>query len=356
MKKLNIYIGKTVFASIALVLLILVGLFTFFSFVDEIDDIGKQDYGVWLAIQYVLLEVPRHVYDLFPTAALLGSLLGLGVLANNSELTVMRAAGISMLKIATSALRVGLILTVIVMFIGEYVATQSEQYAKNLRSLAQTGGNYISFNQDYGFWARDGHNFINIKAILPTNGFGEINLYQFDAQFRLHTHLYAKEAYYENEEWLLKDVQKDYITDKKITRELLPEQVWNASLNPELIKIVVLKPNKLSSIELYKYVRYLEDNGQRTIDYELAFWNRLTYPLICIAMIFLAMPVVFGSLRTVPIGQRILIGAFIGIVFYMVNQIMLRVGLVYEISPIFVVLVPPLLFLTIAIILMQRKV
>ena len=356
MKKLDIHIGREVFASISLVLLILVGLFTFFSFVDEIDDIGKQDYSIWLAVEYVLLEVPRHIYDLFPTSALLGSLLGLGILANNNELTVMRAAGLSTLRISTSAVRVGFALTMIVVFIGEYISTQSEQYAESLRSLAQTGGHYISFNQDYGFWARDGHNFINIKAILPENGFGEVNLYQFDAQFRLLTHLYAKKAYYQHGEWSLKEVQKDYITDKKVSREFLPEMAWHANVNPDLIKIVVLKPDKLSSVELYKYIRYLKDNEQRTIDYELAFWNRLAYPLICITMIFLAMPVVFGSLRTVPIGQRVLVGAFIGIIFYMVSQIMLRMGLVYEISPPLVVITPPVLFLTIAITLMKQKV
>ena len=104
MKIIDKYIAKTVLSGILIVLLVLVGLFTFFSFIDQVDDIGKQRYGLWQAIQYVILEIPRHIYDVFPSAALLGSLLGLGLLANNNELTVMRAAGLSIVRIATSVL------------------------------------------------------------------------------------------------------------------------------------------------------------------------------------------------------------------------------------------------------------
>ena len=128
MKIVDRYITQTVLSGTLIVLFILVGLFTFFSFIDEIDDIGKQRYGLQQVIQYIALEIPQHIYDLFPSAILLGSLLGLGILANHNELTVMRAAGLSILRIVIAVLKIGLLLTLLAMLIGETLSPLSQQY------------------------------------------------------------------------------------------------------------------------------------------------------------------------------------------------------------------------------------
>ncbi len=356
MKTLDRYIGKTVLSGILVVLLILVGLFTFFEFIDEIDDIGKQRYGLWQVIQYVGLEIPRYIYELFPSAALLGSLLGLGMLANNSELTVMRATGISTVRIIISILKVGLILIVFIMLIGEFVAPTTGQHANQMRATAQSEHEqqFMVFLTNYGFWSRDKLDFINIRTIYPDGGFGGITLYEFDTEQNLKSITRAKNAFYENGQWLLKEVEKHIIEATQVTRQYLDTVVWKAILSPELVKIVVINPRKLSSFGLYKYIQYLRQNGQRTAKYELAFWTRLSYPLVCITMIFLATPFVFGSLRTVSVGQRVLVGALIGVVFHMLNQTMGNIGLIYNIYPAISALFPPVLFLTIAIILIRK--
>ncbi|MDM8564423.1 LPS export ABC transporter permease LptG [Candidatus Halobeggiatoa sp. HSG11] len=356
MKTLDKYIGKTVLSGILIVLLILVGLFTFFEFIDEIDDIGKERYGLLQAIQYVALEIPIFIYNLFPYAALLGSLLGLGMLANNSELTVMRATGISTVRIVISILKVGLVLTILVMLIGEFVAPKTGQYANNMRAIAQSEHERqrMVFLTRYGFWSRDKQDFINIRTIYPDGGFGGITLYEFDSKQNLKSITKAKNAFYEKGKWFLKDVEKHIIEATQVTRQYLDTVVWKAILSPELVKIVVIRPNKLSSLGLYKYIQYLHKNGQRTAKYELAFWTRLGYPLVCITMIFLATPFVFGSLRTVSVGQRVLVGALIGVVFHMLNQTMGNMGLVYNLYPAVSALLPPILFLAVTITLMRR--
>jgi len=358
MKKIDSYIGKTVLAGILIVLLVLVGLFTFFSFIDEVNDIGKRSYGLWQAIQYVVLEIPRHIYDVFPSAALLGSLLVLGLLANNSELTVMRAAGVSIVRIAISVLKVGLVLTLLVMLIGETLAPKSGQYGYYMRAIAQSEnqGQQIGFSGRYGFWARDGEDFINIFSIRPDGGFGSISLYEFDGEQRLHAITYAETAYYQDGQWQLYKVEKSNIAPFQVTHQFLETTTWEAILNPELIKIVKVRPHKLSSWGLYKYIEYLRQNGQRTAQYELAFWTRLSSPLVSITMIFLAIPFVFGSLRSVSVGQRVLVGALIGLGFYMLNKATGSIGLVYGIYPIISALLPPILFLVMAVVLMRRVV
>ncbi len=356
MKKIDKYIGITVLAGILIVLLVLVGLFTFFAFIDEVDDIGKQRYGLWEAIQYVSLEIPRYIYDLFPTAALLGSLLGLGALANHNELTVMRAAGISILRIALSGLKISLGLTVIAMLIGETLAPLSGQYAHNMRSTAQSEHEHqqMVFSSRYGFWAHDGNDFINIRTIYPDGGFGIISLYEFDDNQHLHALTYARKAYYQNGQWLLKNVEKNNIDVNRVTRQHLETTTWDAILKPELVKIVVIRPQQLSSLGLFKYIDYLKQNGHRTTQYELAFWTRLSYPLISVTMTLLAIPFVFGSLRTVSVGQRILVGALLGVGFHMLNQATGNIGLVYGIHPALSALLPPIAFLVFAIFMMRR--
>jgi lipopolysaccharide export system permease protein len=358
MKKIDKYIAKTVLAGILIVLLVLVGLFTFFAFIDEIDDIGKQRYELSHAIQYVLLEVPKHIYDIFPSAALLGSLLALGALANNSELTVMRAAGISILDIATSVLKLGLILTIVVMLIGEMVVPYSGQYAHNMRAIAQSehANQQMVFSRRYGFWARDGNDFINIRTIFPDGGFGGVSLYQFDGKQNLKAFTYAKSAYYKYGQWQLYEVERQNIETEQVTRQFLPKITWNAILKPELVNIVVVRPNQLSSLGLYKYIQYLKENGQRTRQYELAFWTRLSYPIVSATMIFLAIPFVFGSLRTVSVGQRVLVGALLGVGFHMLNQASGNFALVYGIHPAISAFLPPVVFLLVAIRMMRRVV
>lgn len=356
MGKVDKYIGKTVSSSVLIVLLVLVGLFTFFAFIDEVDDIGKQRYGTWEAIQYVLLEVPLYIYELFPTATLLGSLWGLGILANRSELTVLRAAGISVIRIALSVLKVTLILLALTLLIGEVLAPRTGQYGKNMRAMAQSEhqNQQMVFSSYYGFWARDNNNFINIRTIFPDGRFGGISLYEFDAQWQLHTLTYAKTAHYEKGQWLLEQVERNHLTERHVTRELRDRVRWQAVLSPELVKIVIVHPDRLSSLGLYHYIQYLQQSGQRSTQYELALWKRLSYPLVSITMLFIAIPFIFGQLRSVSVGQRILVGALLGIGFHMLSQTSGNIGLVYNLNPLLSAFLPSILFLVIALILMRR--
>lgn len=354
MRKIDHYIGRSILAGILLVLTTLVGLFAFFSFIEEVDDIGKHDYGLWQAIEYVLLEIPQHIYELFPTTALLGSLVGLGLLANNNELTILRAAGISVGRIAVAVLKMSVLLTLIAMAVGEMLAPLSEQYAEKFRAIAQSEAHHMSFDRRYGFWARDGYYFINIRKILSDGGFGSIALYKLDRTQRLRTVIFAKTAYYWDNQWSLEEVESITISNTHIQRQYLKKMLWQAVLNPDLVKIVDIRSENLSSLGLYRYIAYLKENNRRSIEQELAFWKRLSYPLISVTMTLLAIPFVFGSLRSVAIGQRILVGALLGIGFFLLNQIITHFGLVYNFNALLSAFLPPLLFIGLTILLLRR--
>ncbi|MCV6636143.1 LPS export ABC transporter permease LptG [Candidatus Albibeggiatoa sp. nov. NOAA] len=358
MRKIDRYIGLAVFLGIFIVLFVLVGLFTFFTFIEEIEDIGKQGYSTWDATLYVVYLMPRHIYDLFPTAVLLGTLIGLGGLANNNELTVIRAAGVSIFRITLASLQVSLFLTLMAMLLGETIAPQWGQYAKDLRANAKSEHQVHSqtfSHRWYGYWGREGDDFISIQRILSDGGFGDIALYRLTPDKQLQTRIYARKAYYEQNGWRFLEVRKQDISTQGVYESELAEYRWDAELNPELVKHVVVRPDKLSSFGLYEYIQYLKRNEQNSDEYELALWSRLSYPVVSITMVFLAVPFIFGSLRSVAVGERILTGAFFGIGFYMLNKTVGNASLVYGWHPVFSALLPPLIFLAITIYLMRRK-
>jgi lipopolysaccharide export system permease protein len=366
MKILDRYLGIATFFGIIIVLFVLTALFTFFTFIEEMKDIGKNDYGLIQAIQYVLSLTPRLIYDLFPTSVLLGTLLGLGALANNNELTVIRASGVSILRITVATLQVSLILTMLVMLIGETIAPNLEQQAREARANNQSGqpGQMLAFAQRWrGFWGQEetssGYDFINIQRMSIDDWFADISLYRFDAQKQLQSIIYARNAQYEaqHKRWRFYQAEQIQFTPLGVTKTNLAEYTWYANLNPELVKHLVVQAERLSSFGLYKYIQYLQRNnlhGQAR-EYELALWSRLSYPLISITMLFLAIPFIFGSLRQVAIGERILLGAFLGVGFYMLNKTVAYASLVYLWHPIPSAVLPPLLFIILAIYLMKRR-
>lgn len=352
MRLLDVYIGKAVIGGAFLVMCVLLSLFAFIEFIGELDAIGRADYGVWEACRYVLLSVPRLTYELMPMAALIGSLIGLGMLAGNNELVIMRASGISLARISWAAIKAGLLLVAFAIWIGEWVVADAEQSATTLRSSALAGNG--SLRTGDGFWTRDGRDFINVRTVLPDGGLLGVRIYEFDAAHALERVSSAKSASYTEGEWRLKQVSRSVIGPDGVSTEHLPELTWRSQLKPDLLDIIAIKPNSLSVSGLYRYIRYLRANGLSAGRYELEFWTKIALPFATCVMVFAALPFVFGPLRSVGVGQRMLIGVLVGIGFYLFNQTVSYVGLVYEFNPVVSAALPTALLLAGAIYMMRR--
>ena len=216
---LDRYIGANVVAGVLLALLVLLGLFTLFEFVDELEHLGRGEYSLGPILLYVTLRVPRLTYELFPIAALVGALIGLGMLARNGELTVMRCAGLSRRDIAMSVMKSGLIFVVCSMCLGEFLSPYAEQYGTNYRSMKRNST--VSLRTRGGLWARDGDSYINIRQVLPGNTLRDIYIHEFDAAARLRTTTHAREARYEANRWILEEIVQTQFGDRKLVRKQL---------------------------------------------------------------------------------------------------------------------------------------
>ena len=338
MQIIDRYIGRSVLWSSFIALLVLLTLFTFFAFMDEVGDIGKGNYGTWQALQYVLLTMPKLAYQLFPVAALIGCTIGLGVLASNSELTVMRAAGVSLGRIVWSVMKVGLILVIVSLVIGEGIAPAAEERAQTLRSVAMS--DKLDLGGRNGFWARDGNSYVNVRNFLPGNRLGGVTIYTFDGEQQLTRMLSAKSAVFHEGRWMLENITSSEVSFDGVTAQRIDSEPWNTRLSPDLLSVVTVKPNTLSIMGLYDYVSYLRENGLDATVYEQALWGKIVAPLVTGAMVFLAIPFVFGPLRSVSIGHRILVGTLVGIGFHLLNQMFGYIGLVVGIYPAMTAVLP----------------
>lgn len=352
MKLLDRHIGITVASGIGLVLLILIALDSFFRLVRELDDVGTGTYTQLEMLYYLLLTTPQRMVEFFPIAALLGAITGLGMLANNSELVVMRAAGVSVLRIAGSVLKVGALIIVVVMLVSEFIVPVSEQYAESRRTLKLA--KQTAIKTDNGFWSRDDHSFLNIRDINLGGDIGDIYIYEFDDQHRLRTTTHADKAVYEDEQWILRGITQSDISATGITTRRFDRAKWDSLLSPALLDILVIDPSSISIRDLYTYYRFLKDNGQDAARYELAFWARVFMPVAIAVMLLLAVPFVFGPLRSVSIGQRIMVGFLVGLTFFLFNQGFNHLGIVYNIPPLLSASLPAGLFFFIAVFMLRR--
>ncbi len=353
-KLLDLYIGRTIISTTALVLATFIGLSGIIKYVEQLRKVGRGVYDLMHALYFVLLSIPRDIEMFFPMAALLGALIGLGMLASSSELVVMQAAGVSKLDIGLSVLKTAVPLMLIVMTLGQWGAPEAQKMARDLRAFAISGGNLASVRA--GVWARDANDFIFIGKVEDDKLYA-LNMWRFDDEKNLQSVLFAEEVdYQQNNTWLMRDVQiTDMVDETKISQREMDEMPWSTSLAPDKLAVVTVKPEELSLSGLYDYVNYLKASEQDASRYDLALWRKITQPISIAVMMLLALSFVFGPLRSVSMGARVLSGVVAGFTFYISSEFFGPLTLVYGIPPVFGALMPSVVFLGIALMLLRRK-
>lgn len=352
MKILDRYIATTVIGGTLMALLVLGSLLAFVDFVSELDDVGQATYTLTNAFTYVLLGMPSHMYDLFPTAVLIGSLMSLGALATSNELVAMRAAGISVATISRWVLQAGLVLALAVTIIGEYVVPVSERQAQTVRAAALKQN--ITLGGKNGFWIRDGDRYLHAKRVYHDMRLGNVYVYELDQRKRLYRVTYARSALYNNTTWVLNDVQRSVFSDNRVATEQAKSIEWPNLLNPDLFSVLSVLPENMSITDLYRYSNYLQANDLDASQYSLAFWIKVVAPLASMAMLMIALPFVFGSTRSGSGGARMLVGLLIGIGFFIANKAVNHAGQVYGMPPLASAAAPFIVVMIVGAIAMRR--
>jgi lipopolysaccharide export system permease protein len=350
MRKITAYISRTVFVAIALTLLVFVALDFIFGLISQLEKVTGA-YTALEAFYYMALTVPRRLYDLIPYACLIGCLSGLGLLASTSELVIVRAAGVSVKRIAWIALRPALVFVMIALLLGEFVAPYTEQLADNRRAfLRHNAVQKVPQNM----WNREGNEFMYVSAVLPSGVIYGLTRYKFNDEHLLKSASFTKEAVYQDGYWQEKEVSITFLDKDQVRNEVLAERRWETPLTPNLFNLLVLAPEDISIRNLNYYTHYLEVQNLKASNYSLAFWQKILQPLATASLVLIAISFVFGPLRSVTMGQRIFTGVVFGIGFVLLQKLLGPSSLVFGFPPLIAVMIPILLCVALGIYLLRR--
>jgi len=336
-RKIDGYVMRTVGGAMFLVMMVVLSLDLIFAFIAELDDI-RNNYQILDALWYVFLTLPRRIYDYLPLGAFMGCLVGLGSMASSSELTVVRAAGVSLKRIVWSAMKPALVIVVMGVLIGEYLAPPAERVAQSYKAVALGAGSNVASAS--GVWHKEGDSYIHLNAVQPNGVLHGVSRFQFDDDRQLLAASFAERAIYQGDHWLLENVRTTSFEDDRTVRVDDRTLRWETGLSPGVLSVLIVKPENLSMTGLYTYATYLGEQRLNASRYWLAFWKKALMPLGTAVMVLVAISFIFGPLRSVTMGFRVFTGLLVGLLFKYMQDFLGPMSLVYGFNPMLAVLVP----------------
>ena len=349
-RRMAVYVAQNVVVATLAAWVVLLSFDAILAFVAELRDVGKESYTLGHAVLFTLLTVPRRLYEEFPTVAVIGSLLGLGGMAARSELTVMRAVGLSKLQMGLAALLPLLVLTGLMALNIETIGPAAEQRAQE---LANAKSRQLIMARYSGLWAREGDLFLNARgnsAPHLENGrswveLEDVRLYQFDKRGRLLSLAHARRAVHRNDGWTLMDVERTWFDQRSVRVDKIAKEHWETELDDSTLAAQLARPRYLSSAELRSNIDYLRRNQLDAVKFESAYWSRWFYPFNVVVLCLATLPFAFGSLRSGGFGKRLFLGILVGIGALLVQKLFVELSDVYRFDVRWAYLLPPLVIL-----------
>ena len=349
------YIASEICSAVLMVLAAFLGLFAFFDFINELDNIGKDGYQLHHALLYVAMIVPGRVYELLPVSVLIGSLYALTTLARHSEITVMRAAGLSTGKLLRMLILIGLAPVALTFVFGEYVAPPAERAAQQWRLTATNSA--VSQQLRSGLWVKDGARVINVRVLQPDRSMERVRVYTFDDNGALRAIADAARGEYVRSpadkesgsgHWRLTGVTQTDFLDDRAALSTPEELVWVSALTPEVLSVLMVQPERMSVSTLWAYINHLRDNQQSAERYEIALWKKLIAPFTSLVMLILALPFSLTHERSGGVSVKVFLGVMLGVGYYLLNGMFSNLGAINAWPPLLAAIMPSLLFLAAA--------
>lgn len=358
------YTARVVLGTVLLTWMVLVGLDAVLAAVDEFGDVGEGDYGFVSAITYIAYTLPRRAYTMFPTAAVIGTLMGLGQLAATSELTALRALGLSRRRLSLSVAAPLVLLTGLMMLSGETLGPMAQRSADVMKAGAKSRDMIVA--QYSGLWAREGDIFLNAQNGRERDDGGDawlelndVRLFEFDDTGRLESIAHAAVAEHRGDQgWLLRNVRRTWFEPRAVTQTEVMEERWESQLDAAALAANarnVWRPRYMSTEALRSGIEYRQRNSLDASEFEEHYWGRWFYPVNVLALCLAAMPFAFGSLRSGGLGRRLFIGIVFALGFWLLQNQVVRLAAVYRFDYRLAYAIPPMLMLVVSWALFRRR-
>ena len=353
MFRLSRYVGVTVFAAITVTLLIVVSLDAVGAVIDEAGSV-RNNYQFFDVLIYVATTLPSRAYEYIPFSSLIGCLVGLGVLAGSSEVVVMRAAGVSLLRIVSFVLKPVMLFVIVGALIGEYVSPYLDQLAEGRRNILLKGDEVQASST--GLWAQDDNEFVHFNAVFPGGVVYGVSRYRFDDSLRILQASYSTRATFnvEGGYWVEENVAATHFYQQRTAAEKQITRQWDTELTPDVLSLNILPPESLSISSLYRYIQFLRLQNSDASVYELALWSKVLQPLTIISLVLVGISFVFGPLRESTMGFRIFVGVLTGVVFRIAQDMLGPSSIVFGFAPVMAVLTPIIICSLVGLLLLRR--
>ncbi|NUO87087.1 MAG: LPS export ABC transporter permease LptG [Cupriavidus sp.] len=378
------YFGRLVYGVFAFILFAVLSLFVFFDMLNELENVNAQ-YTSLVALFHVLLQAPTRVYEVLPIAVLISAIYVFSQLASQSEYTIFRVAGLNTRQALFSLFKLAVPLALVTFIFGEFIGPRAEQYAQKVKLEAI--GATVSSGFRSGVWVKDRDKdpagageitrFVNVAGLRPDQTITGITMYEFDPQYRLRVIRVAKEGRYQGgQSWELQNVSETRFVelapqaqgaqpapatpardalapDFRAEQVKFPRVAMHSELTPQILSVLLVTPERMSTLDLFRYIRHLRDNKQDTQRYEIAFWKKVIYPLTLFVMVALALPFAYLHARAGAVGVKVFGGIMLGLSFHLSNTLFSHVGLLHTWPPIISALVPGTLYLMVALLALR---
>ncbi len=335
------------------VLLGLLGLFGFIELAEQLEDVGRGTFSSLDALRIVAYSLPRIGIDLLPVTCLLGTVVGLGALASQSEIIAIRAGGVGVRQLTRPLfILLGIVIGAVAL-VQQFVVPEFQSQAAALRAHALAN---TSVQQDDEHWTRSESSLVRVGNVRYGMVPLDIEIYEFDEHGRIVQLIQAASAdVLQPNEWLLHDVTTTRLGAAQVSQHRADRMPWRNRIGAGQLAVFVQADNALAPTDLANYIDYLRDNGLDAHRYRLILWHQLSLPIALAAMALLGVPFVTGSTRAMPLGTRVTLGGMVGIAFYLLERSATQVGLLYQLPAALTGLAPDLLALTVALVALGRK-
>ena len=316
MKLISKYLIKRLTVMSCYALFAILALYSFLDLLTE--GVGTGNYTWGLAMQYILMQTPARAYQLMPLATLIGGLIALNQLSSNSEWAVIKTSGLSTANIIGIILKFSVIFAMATVLLGEWIAPEMGRRADMMKSAAKSGQKMAVRD---GVWIKQPNSMINVMSMLPDNTLVGVKIWRYDDDFTLAEAIAAEKATVQNGKWTLQNTKSSILSENKIQVFRQPERIWQSEINHQLLNVLQVKPEQMSFTALTQYIKYLKENQQQTQAYDVAWWNKLVYPIATMVMALVALAFTPNSGRHSNMGLKLFGGICLGLLFFFTGRL-----------------------------------
>jgi len=364
------YLAKQIYAAFSFILFALVALFLFFDILSELGSV-QGAYTLPLALLHVLLKAPSRISEIIPIAGLIGSIYVFAMLASQSEFTILRIAGLDVKRGLITLTKISLPLILLTLIMSEWIGPLAESQSEQIRMKAM-GSSYSSQFRT-GVWVKDrlrdedgsgpvrpGVRYVNVGKVDKDNEIRNIRMYEFDDTYHLLSIRSATSGKFdETGIWVLNDVTETRFKETEQSDPLSPvfsAQIFThptltleSEVTPQILSVLLISPEKMSIVNLGRYIQHLRENKQDAQRHSIAFWKKVIYPFTIFVMLTLALPFAYLKVRAGSVGIKVFGGIMLGMSFQLFNSLFSNVGLLGSWPALLTALTPPLLYFLLAL-------